>query len=111
MPSAGSMAMHDERAKRRTASWASDPTPEERAAQLERDEALTTRDIRRAFVAAIAGCFFWLIVGLGLIGWALHTTDAANGQIALLAGLIIGYAGMTVTLARYYLKGEESGWW
>ena len=93
------------------ATWARIPTPEERAAELEHSERLTTRDIRRAFVLAIVGCLFWLSVGLGLVGWALHTTDRDDGQIAFVGGLLVGYTGMFVTLARYYLRGERSGWW
>lgn len=91
--------------------WARIPTLEERAAELARDERLTTGDIRRAFALAVGACFFWLAGGLALMGWAFHTTDRGYGQIAFLGGLIIGYAGMTITLARYYLKGEQSGWW
>jgi len=87
------------------------PTPEERAAELARYERLTTRDIRRSFVFAVGGCLFWLAVGLVLMGWGLHTTDPGYGQIAFLGGLVVGYSGMVVTLVRYYLKGERSGWW
>lgn len=87
------------------------PTPEERAAELARDEYLTGREIRRAFALTIIGCFFWLAAGLGLVGWAFHTNDAGLGQILFLSGLIVGYSGMAVTLARFYLRGERSGWW
>lgn len=87
------------------------PTPEERAAQLAHEAELTTRDIRRAFLLALGGCIFWLLVGLLAIGWALHTTDAGSGRIAFFAGLLAGYTGVVVTVARYYLKGESAGWW
>lgn len=87
------------------------PTPEERAAEVARAEELTTRDVRRSFLFAIGGCIFWLIAGLASIGWAIHTTDPGWGRIAFLAGLIIGYTGIVVTLARYYLEGQQAGWW
>lgn len=93
------------------ARWARVPSPEERAAELARDEHLTERDVRRALALTIVGCFVWLLVGLALIGWALHTMDVELGEIAFLGGLIVGYAGMATTLARYYLRGERSGWW
>lgn len=93
------------------AEWTPLPTPEERAAQLRVEERATTRDIRRGYVQAILGCVAWLVAGLGLVGWALHTTDPAWGEIAFLSGLIVGYAGITFTLARFYLRGEEAGWW
>lgn len=93
------------------ARWARVPSPEERAAQLALDERLTGREIRRAFAITIVACVLWLLVGLGLMGWAFHTTDAGTGQIAFLGGLTVGYAGMATTLARYYLRGERSGWW
>lgn len=86
-------------------------TPEERAAEVARTEQLTTRDVRRSFLFAIGGCVFWLVIGLASIGLAIHTTDPGWGRIAFVAGLIVGYTGIVVTLARYYLKGERAGWW
>jgi len=91
--------------------WARVPSPEERAHQLAEEERLVRRDIRRAFALTIGGCFFSLLIGLALVGWAFHTTDPGLGQIAFLSGLILGYTGIVVSLARYYLHGERSGWW
>jgi hypothetical protein len=91
--------------------WASAPTPEERAAELARVERLVAHDMRRRFLLTLVACVFWLAVGLALMAWALHTTDAASGQIAFWSGLLAGYAGIVITLARYYLKGESAGWW
>ena len=45
------------------------------------------------------------------MGWGLHTKDPGLGEIAVLGGLLVGYTGIVVTLARYYLRGEEAGWW
>jgi len=87
------------------------PTPQERASELARAEELTTRDVRRSFALAIGSCIFWLVAGLASIGWAIHTTDSGWARIAFLTGLLVGYAGIVVTLARYYLKGEKAGWW
>lgn len=93
------------------AHWAHRPTPEERAAELERDERETRRDIRRAFAAVIAACFFWLGAGLTFMGWGFHTMDRDLGETLLLSGLLVGYTGIAVTLGRYYLRGEREGWW
>ena len=54
---------------------------------------------------------FWFVAGLASIGWAIHTTDPGWARIAFLSGLVIGYTGIVVTLARYYLEGEKAGWW
>ena len=103
--------MQGEPPERRGATWTRIPTPEERAAQLAEYERLTTRDIRRAFGLAIGACLFWMLLGLLLMGWALHTTDREYGEIAFFGGLIVGYSGIVVTLAKYYLRGEQAGWW
>jgi len=87
------------------------PSPEERDAQLARAEREVLSDVRRAFVATLAGCVLWLMAGLGLMALAVHTTDPQLGQVAFLGGPIVGYSGITVTLARYYLRGEGQGWW
>ena len=93
------------------ARWAKVPTPSERAAELAEHDRLTSRDIRRAFFRTIAGCLLSLVVGLGLMGFGLHTTDPGYGQIAFLGGLLLGYIGIAVSLALFYLNGERSGWW
>jgi hypothetical protein len=41
----------------------------------------------------------------------LHTTDPDFGQIAFLGGLIVGYAGIIVSFAQYYRRGQDQGWW
>ena len=86
-------------------------SPKERAAELERDERETRRDVRRAFASAVGGCIVSAVVGLVPMAWALHTSDPGLGEIGFLAGPIIGYSGITIALARYYLKGERNGWW
>ena len=87
------------------------PTPDERAAALAEDERITRREVRRAFVRTLGSCLLSLGLGVGLMGWGVHTTDPGYGRIALLGGLIVGYAGIAISLARYYLKGERAGWW
>jgi hypothetical protein len=105
------MSMTTDPHRQAKADWARLPSPEERAAELARIEREVATDVRRAFVAALAGCVVSLLAGLALMAWALHTTDPQLGEAAFLGGLIVGYAGITVTLARYYLRGERDGWW
>ena len=66
---------------RSKALWARIPTPTERAPELARYEQLTNRDIRRAFVLTIGGCFIWVTAGLALMAWGLHTTDPGRGEL------------------------------
>ena len=93
------------------ADWAQPPSPEERAAQLAEEERLVTRDIRAAYLRALLGCVASVLIALGFMGWALHTTDPGWGQIAFLTGLLLGYSGLVLTLARTYLRGQDQGWW
>ena len=86
-------------------------SPEERAAELEADERETRREVRRAFAAAVGGCIVSVLGAVIPMAWALHTSDPGLGAIGFLAGPIIGYSGITFTLARYYLRGEKNGWW
>jgi hypothetical protein len=108
---AGSLADDASPGESSGARWTRRLSLEERAAELARAELLVRRDIRRAFLGALLGCAASLAVGLALMGWAIHTTDPALGQIAFLSGLILGYTGIVTTLARYYLRGEREGWW
>ena len=97
--------------RRANAQSTSRPSPQERAAQLEHEERITRREVRGAFVRTLLGCFAWLALALLPMGWALHTTDPQLGHAAFLGGMMVGYGGITFTLARYYVVGEERGWW
>jgi hypothetical protein len=48
---------------------------------------------------------------LGSFGLALHTTDPMLGQVFKWASFVITYGGITITLARAYLRGERRGDW
>jgi uncharacterized YccA/Bax inhibitor family protein len=93
------------------ARWTPERTRTERAAQLARDELNASRDAHVAFILTLLGCVMWVVVGLALVAWALHTTDPELGGIAFMGGILVGYVGIVVTLARYYLRGEADGWW
>ena len=87
------------------------PSPEERAAEIERDERLVRREIHSAGLRTLGAVGLSLGLGLTLMAIGLHTTDPGFGQIAFLGGLIVGYTGIVFSFARYYLRGEDQGWW
>jgi hypothetical protein len=76
-----------------------------RAAEHEQAE----RDSFRARVRTALLCVFWSCVGLLCMGFGLHTTDLELGKIAWQGGMIVGYTGILVTLARAFLKARERG--
>jgi hypothetical protein len=43
------------------------------------------------------------------MAWGLHTTDPDLGQLAWKGGVIVGYAGILITLVRAYVKARERG--
>ena len=68
---------------------------------------VTTRDL--AWTAA--QCVLWVILGLFLIGWSLHTTDAVLGAAAFYSGLGVGNAGWVFSVLAAYARGEKRGDW
>ena len=51
----------------------------------------------------------WCGLGLFIMCAGFWVTDVQTGQILLSLGMLAGYTGMTVTLARAYLRAEERG--
>ena len=74
------------------------------AAELE-----TERARRRALVRAAAWCVAWMLLGLYLLGWSMHTTDFAYGRIAFYGGVIVGNAGIIYTLLNTHRRLEKRG--
>ncbi|HUQ82120.1 MAG TPA: hypothetical protein VM076_13300 [Gemmatimonadaceae bacterium] len=70
---------------------------------------LANRDTAKATARAVAMCVAWSCAGLVCMGWGLHTTDPELGQIAWKGGMIVGYAGILFTLARWHLKAKDRG--
>jgi hypothetical protein len=87
------------------------PTREERAEQLRVSERAAERDRLKDMLVTIAGCFFFMIVGLFLMAWALHTTDEGWGRIFFWAALAVNNAGVLGTLLFAYRRGQERGDW
>jgi hypothetical protein len=68
-----------------------------------------SRDTFWAHVRTALTCVGWSCAGLVVMGWGLHTTDRELGEIAWRGGMIVGYAGILVTLVRAYAKARERG--
>jgi hypothetical protein len=91
------------------AQWRPVPSPVERAAQLLADERAGKGIERRAFALAILGCVVSAGAGTLLIAWSLHTTEAQWAGAAFWGGLVIGYGGISATLASAFRYAEEQG--
>lgn len=70
-----------------------------------------SRGYRSELIRASAECVGSAFLGLFCIGLALHTTDREIGAIALWGGLVVGYGGITISLASAYIRGERRGDW
>ena len=82
---------------------------EEVGRQREAAELQTRRAVRRALVRCGALCVGWMLLGLYLLGWAVHTTDEHYGRIAFYSCVIVGNAGILYTLLATYRRLEERG--
>ena len=69
------------------------------------------RTYRRELVKVCLQCVGSCLAGLVLLATALHVTDRSIGMIFWWGGFIVGYSGITLTLARAYLRGVERGDW
>lgn len=87
------------------------PTPEQRAAQLHASERAAEGDRLRDMLRTLGSCAAWMLVGLFAIAWALHTEDLTWAGVAFWGGLTTGNAGILVSLALAYRRGEERGDW
>lgn len=84
---------------------------EEMALTREAAELRAERDRRRDMVRTGAMCLVWMLIGLYLLGWSMHTTDDRYARPAFYAGVIVGNAGIVSTLLRAYRRGEQRGDW
>lgn len=84
---------------------------EEMQAKREAEHRAAEKDRNRDFIGTGLICLGWSAVGLLVFGFALHTTDPMLGRIFQWSANIVTYGGITVTLARLYLRGERRGDW
>ena len=89
------------------------PLPQElldqMAARRYAAEELAERDRRRAWLRAAGMCWFWSLVGLYCLGWAMHTTNMTYSLIAFWAGLAIGNGGILYTFLAAWRGAERRG--
>ncbi|MFN2567389.1 MAG: hypothetical protein ABR499_20520 [Gemmatimonadaceae bacterium] len=84
---------------------------EEMARAREAAELEAERVRRRDMVRTGALCVMWMLIGLYLLGWSMHTTDDRYARLAFYSGVIVGNTGIVFTLLRAYRRGEERGDW
>lgn len=75
---------------------------EERAARVQ---------TRRELVTTLALLAFWVLVGMGWIGWSLHSSDESVAWIYWWTGWLFWVGGVLWTLHRAYQRGVERGDW
>ena len=69
------------------------------------------RDYWRDMGRTMLQLLFWVCLGLGLMGSALHTFDAGLGGILWLAGQTLWLSGVMFTLLAAYRRGHRRGDW
>jgi hypothetical protein len=69
----------------------------------------TERARRREWIRAAALCVVWMLLGLYLLGWSMHTTDYTYGRIAFYCGVIVGNVGIIFTLLNTHRRLETRG--
>jgi hypothetical protein len=69
------------------------------------------RAYRRELVRVCAECLLSCALGLILMAFAFHTTDAQMGQIYLFGGMLVDVVGVMVSVLAAYRRGQERGDW
>ena len=72
---------------------------------------LVSRGYLRELARVCLECLGCAFLGLFCMAYALHTRDPGIGAIAWWGGLVVGYIGITFSLASAYLRGERRGDW
>jgi len=89
------------------------PLPQEIQEELQRkrraEHEQAQRDAFWAGVRTALTCVAWSLLGLALMGLGLHLNDPDLGQIAWKGGMVVGYAGILVTLIRWRTKAKDRG--
>lgn len=91
------------------------PLPTELRREMSRRRAEEAGEARRAtrrdLAWTAAQCVLWVVLGLLLIGWSMHTTDPVLGRAAFYAGIGIGNGGWIFSALAAYARGEKRGDW
>ena len=91
------------------------PLPEKYRRQLAETHAAAEREARkdhwRAWARVLGEIAFWSLLGLFLIGLALHTSGFELGIVYWYAGNIVWVGGVAAAVLSSYRRGEERGDW
>lgn len=83
------------------------PSPEKRAAELQRLE----RDARigewKLYGFALLQCFAATVIGCTIAGYGFYVTDPELGKILLLSGMIVSWSGNLFALGRLAARVER----
>lgn len=67
---------------------------------------LHERALRREFLLYLLSFIFWTLLGVGIAGWGMHTTRVAYSRVAIEVGMLLGNAGVLLTLLVAYRRSE-----
>jgi hypothetical protein len=83
------------------------PSPEERAAELQRAERAARIGEWKLYGYCIVQCFAATFVGCVIAGFGFAVTDPETGQILLLAGGIVSWTGNLMALGRLAIRVDR----
>jgi len=84
---------------------------EELQAKRQAEHRIAERDTSRDLFLSGVMCVVWCVAGLVVFAFAFHTTDPLFAQVFKWAAYVVTYGGITITLARAYVRGERRGDW
>ena len=84
---------------------------EELQAKRQAEHRIAERDTSRDLFLSGVMCVVWCVAGLIVFAFAFHTTDPLFAQVFKWAAYVVTYGGITITLARAYVRGERRGDW
>lgn len=67
---------------------------------------LHERARRREFLLYLLSFIFWTLLGVAIAGWGMHTTRVAYSRVAMEVGILVGNAGILVTLLVAYRRSK-----
>lgn len=76
-----------------------------------RNEREARRETTRDMLRTMGQIAFWVVLGLGLLGLALHSSEHAVGMMFWWAGHAVWIGGVTSALLAAYRRGEKRGDW
>ncbi len=82
---------------------------EERALEIERQEAELRRMTRSLYVRYGFEYVAWLAIGLFLLFWSFRTNDTRYAGLCFWGGIGLGDAGMLMTLIRARKEADKCG--